>query len=248
MTTAPIEKFPTILEKTRLAAEQQHLLFAFTDDSQQAAFHTLGWSGSILQPPCPSQLAADVCVVDPLYQVEANIGVNKANYYLQREISHEITLTTTAAKHLRTVEYKNTAQSSSWPKGPYKAFVRYYLAPGSQYERLLINGSPISIQDLSLTTEHNRTLVGAVITVPVGGTLTTQLSYSSPHNLSTSSSSYVFFNQKQPGTGEAPLKVSLSYPPELQPERIAPQAELSDTTIDFSDTEEKSRMYGAKFF
>ncbi|OGJ39221.1 MAG: hypothetical protein A3A82_00245 [Candidatus Pacebacteria bacterium RIFCSPLOWO2_01_FULL_47_12] len=244
----PVEKFPTLLQNTRLAADQQHLLFAFTDESSQSAFQVLGWSGSILYPPCPPQLAADQCVVEPLYQVEANIGVNKANYYLNRNITHTISLSAAAAQHTRTVEYQNTAQSGSWPKGAYRAFVRYYLATNSTFDQLLVNGAPISVQDLSLTTEHNRTVVGATITVPVGATLTTQLKYATPLSLTTGSSAYLFFNQKQPGTNAAPLAVTLTYPPELQPEKIAPQAEITDTTINFSDKEEKNRMYGAKFF
>jgi len=246
--TAPVEKFPMLTQSMRAAAEQQHLLFAFTDESVQSSFQSLGWSGSILHPPCPSQLVADACTVEPFYQVEANIGVNKANYYLTREISHAISLSPTLAQHKHTVIYHNAAQSSSWPKGAYRAFIRYYLAPESTFDKLLVNGVPISIQDLSLTTERDRSLVGAVITVPVGATLTTELSYTTPILPTTSSSAYVFFNQKQPGTNAAPLAVTLQYPPELQPEKIAPQAELTDTTINFSDKEEKSRLYGAKFF
>jgi len=245
---APVEKFPTLLQSTRLAAEGQHLLFSFTDETQQSAFTALGWSGSILHPPCPSQLTATTCVVDPLYQVEANVGVNKANYYLTRAISHQVALSTTQALHTRIVEYNNTAQSNSWPKGPYKAYVRYYLAPNSEFSQLLVNGSPISVQNLVVSREHGRTLVGATITVPVGASVTTQLEYVTPLTTKSGSSAYVFFNQKQPGTNAAPLAVTLSYPPELQPEKIAPQAEVTDTAIIFSDKEEKSRMYGAKFF
>lgn len=241
-----IEKYPQFLSALRQAADHQHLFLSVENEDIQPSLQNTGWTGTMLQPACPAQLVSQSCTVEPFFQVEANVGVNKANYYIDRDLSHAIEITPTSAEHLHRTTYVNTAQSSSWPKGPYKAFVRYYLDKNSQYKAARIDGRPVSIQNLTLSTEHNRTVVGISVEVPVGQTVTTELVYSTPL-VTAQSYSYAFFNQKQAGTGDDPIVVTMSYPLGDQPEKIAPQAETADSTLTFTGKLDKHGFYGAQF-
>ena len=241
-----IEKYPQFLSALRQAADHQHLFLSVADEDIQPSLQNVGWTGAMLQPACPTQLVSQSCTVEPFFQVEANVGVNKANYYIERDLSHAIEITPTSAEHLHRTTYVNTAQSGSWPKGPYKAFVRYYLDKNSQYKAARVDGRPVSIQNLTLSTEHNRTVVGISVEVPVGQTVTTELVYSTPL-VSAQSYSYAFFNQKQAGTGDDPIVVTMNYPPGDRPEKIAPQADTADSTLTFTGKLDKHGFYGAQF-
>ncbi|PIY80307.1 MAG: hypothetical protein COY80_03505 [Candidatus Pacebacteria bacterium CG_4_10_14_0_8_um_filter_42_14] len=241
-----LDKYPDFLTALRQAADHQHLFLSVFSEEIQPSIQNVGWTGAMLQPACPTQLVSESCTVEPFFQVEANVGVNKANYYIERDLSHAIEITTNSAEHLHRTTYLNTAQSGSWPKGPYKAYVRYYLDKNSQYKAAKIDGRPISIQNLTLSTEHNRTVAGISIEVPVGQTVTTELVYSTPL-VTAQTYSYAFFNQKQAGTGDDPITVTMTYPQGDQPEKIAPQAETGDFTLTFMGKLDKHGFYGAQF-
>lgn len=89
--------------------------------------HSLGWTGSLVEPQCPTRLSVVDCRVDVMAQVEANIGVNKANYYLDREINHKVIIDREKATHSRNITFTNNAKSNSWPKGTYKSYQRFYI-------------------------------------------------------------------------------------------------------------------------
>ena len=105
----------------------QHMILSQFGDEEQTTFNSLLWSGSILKPSCPNLFANNTCQVDALAQVEANVGVNKANYFLKREINHQITLETGKASHQREVYYTNLAKTNTWPRGEYKAHIQFFL-------------------------------------------------------------------------------------------------------------------------
>src|SRR5207249_1835453 len=70
---------------------------------------------------------------------EANLGVNKANYFIKREVHQDVTIEDNGTvKSQVTLVYIN--KSDSWPGGDYKNYLRLIVPLGSQLESISIDG------------------------------------------------------------------------------------------------------------
>lgn len=231
--------------------EDKQLLISSFDESEQSIFDSLGWTGGITIPSCPARLNSGKCVVDVLAQVEANVGVNKANYYLEREINHNIVVDRDSAEHTRIITYENTAQSNAWPKGAYTSYQRFYLDKDAEIQSVEINGSPLVREQLVVEQLGELQSVGFRVTVPIKSEVVVSLSYSTPlenTQESNESMSYVFYNRKQPGTNSDPFTISITHANDLQPTLVAPSAAITGNIITFdAQTTEDASLFGVKF-
>jgi hypothetical protein len=213
---------------------------------KNALLNSLGWAGDVTTPQCPAPFNDQACVTDTFYQVESNIGVNKANYTLERKMNHTVTLAPNEISHKRVIDLKNTAVSNAWPLGSYKAYIRFYVPETSILQEIRVNDVSLPPSAVVTKTDHNKKYFGVVVDVPVGMTKQMVLTYTEP--LSTPMPfSYVFFEQKQPGTGDDPYSLTLQYPDSFHPTIIAPQAEVNGQTTTFSSTRDKNLFMGVKF-
>ncbi|HEX7017919.1 MAG TPA: DUF4012 domain-containing protein [Patescibacteria group bacterium] len=227
--------------------QRKQMFLNVSDAGEQATIQALGWSGGLLVPQCPTQLStATECVVDTLAVVDANIGVNKANYHLQRSESHHITLSETNATHTHTVLLENTSQTNAWPQGPYSSYLRFYLPEGAQLTQVKVNNQAMAAKDIVQTEYQAFTVVGVVTQTPIQQQTTVDITYSTPL-AQTPNSAYAFFYQKQAGL-EIPLTtVSLTHSPTLTPRIIAPQANVQLGTITFNEFEDDHVFVGVSF-
>jgi hypothetical protein len=218
----------------------------FRDGGENSLMENLGWGGDIRSPQCPSPLSDVPCAVDTMFQVEANVGVNKANRYLDRSITHTISISPTEVKHERVVVLKNNATSNSWPMGSYKAYIRFYVPDTAQLDNIKVNGAVVLPNQEVVREESGKKYFGVFVEVPIQQTSTLTLDYSEPLGMTTPFS-YVFFEQKQSGTGSDPLTIQFTPDPSLHPAVVAPQAEVTSTMIRFTNPRDKNAFVGVKF-
>lgn len=241
------ESVPVLLKSLENSLETKQTLIYSSTESEQSILQTLGWTGSLTPPLCPSRLSVVDCLVDNIAQVEANIGINKANYYLDRTIDHKIVVSKTSAQHRRTVTFNNKSQSNSWPKGTYKSYIRFFVNSNSQLEKVLINGSELLKNQVIETQEDGFKVLGIRVDVPIQKQLELELVYSTP--LTTEESfSYVFYNKKQSGLDSDPFNVSITHTPDLKPVLVAPSAIINGNTINFSaQFLDDASLFGVRF-
>ncbi len=239
------DKAVALLSAIDTGLEQQDLLLAFNDKDIQKNITELGWSGSILTPPCPSQFSSPPCQVDAFAQMEANIGVNKANFYLEKSLTNQVILSKTAAKHVRTVKYTNTSKSNAWPRGPYRAYIRLYLPTNAAGVEVTFNQTKLAGQTIKTYPEYNRQVVAFPIEVPINTTRDLIISYTTPLNGEGEGPlSYVLFDQKQPGTTPVPVKTTIELDAKMSPTLVAPQAEVLENKLIFHTTTSSHLIYG----
>jgi hypothetical protein len=226
--------------------DEKNTLLAIDTDTTNHALSTLGWNGELRSPACPD--LGGECLSDYAMLVDSNFGINKANYFLRRELELQVTIDADRElSHLLKATYQNTATSGSWPAGPYKSYSRVYLPSGAIFDTLKIDGKRVPQGSIDLSAEHGRTVVGYLLQVPVSSTVPVELAYSLPHSLAQSGPTYSFFWQKQPGTSADPLKIFLNYPIFLEPEIISPQAKLNSQQLEFNLTNVTDRRVTVKF-
>ena len=239
------EKIPTLLSSFKTSLNDNQMLISVLEKSDQSVLNSLGWTGGLIEPQCPTKLSVVDCEVDVFTQVETNIGINKANYYLNRKIGHNIKIDREKVVHKRKIIFKNNAKSNSWPKGTYKSYQRFYIDESSVLDRVLINGSSLISKQISEKKVGGFKEIGIRVDVPIQKQVVVEIEYSTPHDFK-DNFSYVFFNQRQPGTYRDSLAVTLEYESDMEPILIAPAAEVYGKTIVF-DTDVKNSLFGVEF-
>lgn len=239
------EKQGALVSALVTGLKQQNVLFSMVDPVENQPLAALGWDGALLSPDCPTRLADKECLVDSIAQVETNVGINKANYYLDRRVTHEVTIEADSVRHQRTLVLKNTAQTNAWPKGAYKTYLRWYVPADAQLDGVTINGTPLSPAHIGLQQQSGKTVWSIVSEVPIlsESTIVVQYHRPLPHSRAFA---YAFFDQKQPGTQES-AQIQIKYPKELVPQLVAPQATLSPSAITFTEPSLTHQVVGVSF-
>jgi len=207
---------------------QQSSLY-FSSATINNSINKLGWAGSILEPTCPSRFSEE-CQTDFLYQVEANVGVNKVNQYISSQVNHIIKIEQDRVFHERSIKYNNKSHSSVWPLGNYRSYIRFYLDKSALLDKLLINGGEIPRELIKEYDQHDRKVVGVLIDVPPGDEKNITLLYSTPHAIK-EGGSYFFFEQPQPGIKNRINSILLTHPENLRPELISPLVEVNQNQV-----------------
>jgi hypothetical protein len=235
-----------LLSSISKSVKEKQMTVYMENTDLSKTFSLLGWSGELIKPQCPNQLSALPCQVDALVINEANIGVNKANYHTSREDSHVIDLKENQAKHTRSIVLNNSAFSNAWPKGGYKAYFRMYLPLNITSLSIKVDGEVIDENSYEIIKGENYNLIGILIETPIKTEKKVEINYVLPIEFSLPYS-YVFFNQKQPGTDGLLPEVIIKHDPILSPTLIAPQAEVQGNSIIFSNLGEDHTFVGVSF-
>ena len=224
--------------------EEQDILVYFDDLEAMEIIQKFGWSGDLKNAKC--QMPNTKCYLDYLMLVEANVGVNKANYFINRKIDQKIEIGQEGkAVHSLKITYQNTAQTDSWPAGKYKNYLRVYTPQGSQ---LLTPNSQLPTPDFEEFLEHGKTVFATLVEVPVNEEKTIEFSYELPERFPQGERvSYTLFFQKQSGMINTSNSLLFSFPVETRPLLISPAGAYSPGTLLFTDSLQKSRLYRIEF-
>lgn len=241
----PPEQAGQFLQALGSGLKTKQVLLQFTDKDQQEALRKMGWGGEIVNPACPQQFAQENCLVDQVFQVEANIGLNRVNGYIKREVTHSIDLSGEKVSHKRTVTFKNTAHSDGWPLGAYKAYIRFILDGEAQPTNVTINGQKIAGDRLMIYGEEGRRVIGVPVEIPQQATATLELTYTT-EKIPQDSFSFLLFDQKQSGIEATPTTITL-HNPDQKAVLIAPKAELFGDSLEFKLTQDNHLFVGASF-
>jgi len=240
------------------AAEEKHMLFSFNNINLQNLFVVNGWSSSLWddrffvldqnkQDPLP--------INDFLAISEANLGVNKANFFIKRTVWEEVSIHEDGSVSSRaTVTYIN--DSDKWPGGDYKNYIRFILPQNASLSQVFINGIPQKIGsaitdpliyeqknfippqilEVDRTEEEGKTLYGFLVVVPKKSVKKITIDFELPKNTEESPPSirYSLKYFKQPGTESYPFNFTISIPSSYQIVSSENLNKISDSKAFFS--------------
>lgn len=189
-----------LLEVIKEGIEQKHLLFSLDNPNLASFIRTKGWNHPL--PPVLFNPGDDsVQTRDFLAISEANLGANKANRFLERKISYEMTIGRDADLVSRlTITYTNASLAEAWPAGKYLNFLRVYIPPAASLFEFR-NGGKTDLKEVEITNQGNLTVLATYVEVPVKSTHQVSFSYRLPKNIKLEKVPYYhLYVQKQPGT------------------------------------------------
>lgn len=210
-TEAPKENI-AILGKTFFSGLNSRHLAVWTNNlNVNKALAKNGWGGSLGNVSCPKSV--ENCAADYLQIVEANVGVNKANYFLEREYSLDLSLADSSIRHTLIISYKNNSQSGVWPGGDYKNYLRVFAATGARFISASQNEERLEIET---DNELGKEVGGVLVNVPAGESRKVILVWEAPIQSLGNAGELAFLWQKQMGVSEDPVWLRFSLPPGYQ--------------------------------
>jgi hypothetical protein len=217
-----------------LSVAQKDLLMAFSDTGIQNVFTVNNLSSSLWDGREKEKNTAD----DFLGVVDANVGANKANYYISRSIIQSTSLSDLATLQT-TVEitYKNASQRTSVFGGDYKDFLRLIVPEDTSLVSIAFDKKPVAItpavtdpgiftssefippQGLEVTQEQEagKSVIGFFFIVPAGTSKAVSISYRSPSGIDPNAVAFGYNLRifKEPGTENDPYEASVAYPNQI---------------------------------
>lgn len=109
----------SIAKQTLNSLDERNIQIFIHNSQAQKAIQSLGWSGEILINEC-----LENCYEDYLGFVEANLGVNKVNYYIDRKISVKSLLKNDVIEKEVKIQFINKAEQTNEGLNVYKNYMR----------------------------------------------------------------------------------------------------------------------------
>lgn len=204
----------------QLLDEKDILIFA-NDDNIQKITEKKGWAGRMMNVKCVYSQnesgqanttdISNTCLPDYLSINEANLGVNKANYFVNKSvivdknISTDGTITSSVS-----LSYENTGTPEVFTDAAYSNYLRVFVPFGSVLNEVSINGIPLSISDVTVESYQNdKTVFGILVKIAPQNKGTIKFVYTLPRKLAKDTESYQLFFQKQAGDKKAPFVLSV---------------------------------------
>ncbi|MDP3974105.1 MAG: DUF4012 domain-containing protein [Candidatus Daviesbacteria bacterium] len=206
----PNQNWPGIVSALGNSLETKHMSIYLNNQKLFSYVVSQNWA-SVL-PRVAEEIEGET--VDILIPVEANLGANKVNYYLERNYQLEtvVGINGTISHRLR-INYINRSPSATWPAGVYKNRMRIYLPFGTTLSRVLWGESDIT-GDVTPFVDYGRSGYSLLLELQPREQRNLILDYQIPQSLDfkEDQAKYRLNIIKQAGTLNDPLEWRLTYP------------------------------------
>jgi nucleoside-diphosphate-sugar epimerase len=204
------QNWPAIIQAISKSLKEKHMLVYLEDPSLFSYLASSNWSGVF---PRAGE-AREGETSDFLAVIESNMGANKANYFLQRKYTLNVSFTKEGkVMHNLKINYKNTSPSEIFPAGIYKNRIKVYTPLGSKLTKATFGETDVTSQFVGFS-DYGRSAFSALIQIAPKETKSLVLEYElkDPLSFKENNSIYKIEVFKQPGTISDPLDFILTYP------------------------------------
>ncbi len=223
--------------------DEKHIQLFLHNKEAQRALADLNWDGGVYQPICEGN-----CYADWLGMVEANVGVNKANYFIKRSSLLETTLSEGEVVNKLLITIENTASNALGDDATYKSYLRV-LSPQAAYfsdiEILDANENEFIAPDIKEV--RGRKEAGVYFDVTPGHTKKITFTWKEKTNLSFESpGEYRLYWRKQAGTIADQISARFILPTVVAPYGLEPLSLTNEGILVYNTN--LARDYSSRIF
>lgn len=248
--TASASDLIKLAQAAEAALGQKQILIYLHDQDSQKLLVQQNWAGNLFTPNLAVADQRPV-LADYSFLVEANLGINKANYFLNRQIKQQLTiLKNKEILAVTTINYQNQSPADAWPGGIYKSYLRQYLPAGASLVSIKLDNNKLDLsQDVDTGSQGDKFVLGFPVSVPVKGALEVEITYRLPGSLvnKNSLSRLAIVIPKQPGIINDPLEVIVNHPTFLTVAAAGPQALISPQVVTWKSDASFDRLFTIDF-
>lgn len=171
--------------------------------------NTINWGGGVSLPLCN---ASPPCFSDYVFPVISNTGANKADAQIVTGLHLDISVAPNRITKTISFQLRHRGQDSAWPSGPHQSYMRFYLPPSVQIDKVLLNGEALSRDRYTLSSDHGLLLVGLPSTTKASSTTKIELQTWQSLNFRGKLHYQLELPQQAGLLSSDPATISLSYP------------------------------------
>lgn len=190
--------------------ESRDIQISLHSEEARQAFKQEMWDGDIVQSDCGTNCASMLAGL-----VEANLGVNKANYYISRQVQLDSQVGNSQVEVTLTLTLKNNAPSRDRiPQQRYKAYIRALAPESAEFEEAyeIVLGKK-NYFDVDIEVLGGRSEYGLLVEVLPGETRDVVFRWSAPVELDFAKDGQVsLYWWKQSGVGGYPFTLNTKLP------------------------------------
>lgn len=165
------------------------------ENEPQSAISKLNWDGNMQLESCGND-----CYPDFIAAVDANLGVNKSNYFLTRNLSMKVNIINKTITREMTISWKNRANPILAQAGQYKNYLRFYLPKEVKLQTLTSEEASINLLESADIKTEDFTEVGVYVQINPGQTKNLKLVWVSELGDDVNMDEYNLTIRKQAGT------------------------------------------------
>ena len=204
--------YPELFSMMQKSLNEKQIVMYSEDPKLQALLEQNYWAGQTLTPKCNLDDSIN-CVLDFAFSYDANLGVNKANFFVKRPTKLAVSINGNGEiKNTLTVKFINNSYPDVFPGGSYKNYTQLMLPPNTRIETVTVDGVNLERFD---ETNFNYKTVGFLLTVPPQSSSTVEIAYELPTTIIAGDGVYQLIVQKQIGSPNYDFNLEFSFPDNL---------------------------------
>ena len=190
-----------LLFQVKKSLDEKQIAVFFEDQNFQSLFDSNFWSGRIISPKC--SLSTD-CITDYIFPYDANLGANKANFFINRFVNLKIKVDAQGKiSHILSLQYKNDSPSEIFPTGYYRNYFQVLLPLNSTLTQITKDG--VQVEKIDQIDDPQYKLVGFFFELAPGKIGDIKISYQLNEPIKKGTNIYQLVIQKQIGAKNSDL-------------------------------------------
>jgi UDP-glucuronate decarboxylase len=256
---APAPDLKQVFSQWGQSLKKKHFLLSFNSQDVQSKIEDNGWGGLVRGAVRRSALKKSGIKTNEFFDfnmgVDANVGINKANFYTSRSFQERVKITKDlSVRKTVQVVWENNSPSRSWPGGGYKNYFRLYVPPDARLidvkqGRTKKELSLVDKEDITIKKQYFKKAYGLLVEVPAGEQMVVEFEYQLADKVrfKNGAAKYNLYWQKQPGTVADKLGLSFVYPQSIKPAKMSNGGKLKQGLISYSTALENDLLFIVQF-
>lgn len=199
---------PLLVRQIEKSLDEKQMVMIVENQDVQKVLDSLYWAGKTITPRCTEE--GPNCVIDFVFPVDANLGVNKANFFIRRDITQKIKVAEDGTiSNSFVVNIQNDSANDVFPGGTYKNYFQTLLPLDSIVTQVTRDG--VLVEDVDQR-ETEFKIIGLYFELPPQKSTEIQFDYRLSQKLPKGSTTYQLIWQKQTGSQNSDLNLEISLP------------------------------------
>lgn len=204
----------TLVSKIKKALDQKQIVVYIDNQAVQSMIDSFYWSGRMIEAKClPNNTN---CLIDYLFPVDANLGVNKANFFINRSINVMVRIKANGEINTElSLKIKNNSPTDFFLGGPYRNYFQLFIPKNSLIKEVTKNQTLIDDYQTTewLKNPQTRTKnIGFFLNIKPQTSSVINIKYRLNNRLKKGRGIYQLIIQKQIGSSNNDFSLKISLP------------------------------------
>ncbi len=192
----------------KASLDKKQIVVYFDEPQIQDVIDKAYWSGRVIDAQCPDKVVN--CTVDYLFPYDANLGANKANFFISHQNSLRINIDSDGTiHHLLKLKFKNDSPADTFPGGNYHNYFQLLLPLEAKIK--MVTKNDVLVEKIDETQEEFKK-IGFLLDIPPKSTVEVKVDYLLEDKIKKGRNIYQLIVQKQIGSFDNDFGLELSLP------------------------------------